>query len=205
MEIDPMTKTNPTPPATAADQTEFLGLLPAIATHARIHFRYLRANDRDEALCDAVANAFVAFVRLKVRGKNPNEFPSALARYAALGVRNGRHVGRPSTTRDVLSRQSQRRRGFAVHGFDDLTPNGTAWWRDAVHDSRVNVASQAAFNVDFPSWLETLPVHKRKVATLLARGFRTDSTARLINISPGRVSQIRRELAASWEAFHAGE
>src|SRR3954451_16258082 len=96
--------------ATAAPQAhdDFLPLLPGVATHARLRFRGLNPADREEAVADAVAQAFVWFVRLKERGKEPSCFPVALAKYAALAVRCGRHVGRQLATRDALSWQARR-------------------------------------------------------------------------------------------------
>src|SRR5437773_1813638 len=71
-------------------------------------------------------------------------------------------------------------------------------------DREEAVADQAAFNIDFPAWLATLPDVKRRVAELLAHGHGTTEAATLAGLSSGRVSQLRRELAAAWSAFHAG-
>jgi hypothetical protein len=42
----------------------FLAMLPAIVTHAKIVFRHLRGEARQDAIQEAIANALVAFVRL---------------------------------------------------------------------------------------------------------------------------------------------
>lgn len=91
----------------------------------------------------------------------------------------------------------------AVHKLHDPMPDG-GWWRDLAVDRRVRVDEQAAFNVDFPAWLATLPAVKRRAAELLARGHRTDEVAAAARLSAARVSQLRRELADSWFDFHAG-
>lgn len=43
----------------------------------------------------------------------------------------------------------------------------------------------------------------RRVAELLAWGHGTEDAANRTGLSAGRVSQLRRELADSWAAFHA--
>ena len=58
-----------------------------------------------------------------------------------------------------------------------------------------------AARIDFGQWLHGLPARRRHLAELLAMGERTREAARQFGISPGRVSQIRRELEASWERF----
>jgi len=51
-------------------QIGFLALLPAIREHARIAFRHLRAEARDDAINEADANACVAYARLLQLGKH---------------------------------------------------------------------------------------------------------------------------------------
>lgn len=55
--------------------------------------------------------------------------------------------------------------------------------------------------VDFTAWLQTLPRRFRQIAKTLAVGETTSNVARKFRMSPGRVSQVRRELKQSWEAF----
>ncbi|HEX4591359.1 MAG TPA: hypothetical protein VH120_15595, partial [Gemmataceae bacterium] len=194
----PMNDTN-----AQSDHAEFLSLLPRLATHARIRFRHLTAADREEAVADAVAYGFVSFVRLVQRGRQPAAFPAAFAKFIVLAAGRGQAVGRRSGGRDVLADRG-RRGGFVVHRLNGPTQGGESWWWDAAADRRTNVADQAAFNVDFPAWLATLAATKRRIAELLAHGNSANVTARLAGVSPGRVSQVRRELVASWTAFHAG-
>jgi FixJ family two-component response regulator len=58
-----------------------------------------------------------------------------------------------------------------------------------------------SFRCDFPAWLETLRHRDRRIAETLALGHRTQDVARRFQVSEGRVSQLRRELAVSWKAF----
>ena len=61
----------------------FLEMLPAIQRHARISFRHLDAEAREEFVHEVVANSLVAFLRLFTLGKAELAYPSVLARYGA--------------------------------------------------------------------------------------------------------------------------
>ena len=64
----------------SALQIRFLALLPRIERHGRIYFRRLKCPHRmDEALQEMRALAWLWFLRLVRRGKDPAEFASALA------------------------------------------------------------------------------------------------------------------------------
>ncbi len=59
-------------PATADDaDTRFLRFLPAVQTHAAIQFRGLPEADREEAVAEATAAAFVNYDSARRRGKLP--------------------------------------------------------------------------------------------------------------------------------------
>lgn len=178
----------------------FVSLVPALQTHARVRFRHLNPVDREEAVADVVAYGFLSFLRLTGRGKAPTAFPAVFAHFVARAVSNGRGVVRRLSTRDLMGRPRGER--VAVHKLDDPMPDG-GWWRDLAIDRRVRIDDQAAFNIDFPAWLGTLPALKRRVAELLAQGHGTEETASRTRLSAGRISQLRRELAGSWVAFHA--
>ena len=80
----------PAPPKWHAD---FLRMVPIIATHARIVFRGLGAEARQEAVAECVANALVAYCRLLELGKRDIVYPTCLARFAARQVKDDRKVG----------------------------------------------------------------------------------------------------------------
>ena len=63
-------------------------------------------------------------------------------------------------------------------------------------------ADVAASRIDFPAWLATLSHRNRRIALRLAAGDAAGSVAQRFGISPGRISQLRRELAEAWQAFH---
>ncbi len=98
------------------DNRRFLRFVPAVETHARITFRELPEVDKEEAVAEAVAAAFCNFVSVARRGKVNTLRAGTLARYAALHVKDRRHVGgHRETKKDVLSWRAVGHRRFAVH------------------------------------------------------------------------------------------
>ena len=87
----------------------FLGMLPPIRTHARIAFRHLNPEAREEAVAEVIANACRAFVRLVQLGKTDIAYPGVLARYGVAQVNGGRRVGGRLNIQDVSSKYCQRR------------------------------------------------------------------------------------------------
>ncbi len=189
---------------------QFEAALPAITTAARYAFRRRRQQDRAEAVAEAQACAWKAWRGLVERGKDPVEVGvSGIAGYAVRHVINGRRIGHRGGGRgsmDIYHFKAQAACGFKVVGLDrdadrEPGPGSDAWKEWLACDNRVGPADEACFRVDFDDWLEGLPVRDRRTAELLATGEMTCEVARMVGISPGRVSQLRRELAASWRAF----
>jgi hypothetical protein len=63
---------------------------------------------------------------------------------------------------------------------------------------------QACFRLDFPAWLGRLGTRKRSIAEDMALGHRTQYLSRAYGVSPGRVSQLRREFHHDWQRFCGG-
>ena len=96
----------------------FLAILPRIRRQARIAFRHLGPEAREDAVQEAVANACQTYARLAARGKLSVVHPAALARYVVAQVNDGRLVGGRLNTREVLSRYARQRKGFRVERLD---------------------------------------------------------------------------------------
>jgi hypothetical protein len=75
------------------------------------------------------------------------------------------------------------------------------WIHDAIDDRRISIADQVALKLDLGAWLRSLCRKTRSVAKDLARGCSTSEVGRKYRLSPGRISQIRRELKSSWQRF----
>jgi hypothetical protein len=177
-------------------------MLPVITRYASIAFRSLRPEAKSEAVQEVIANSFVAFRRLHELDKLDVAYPSVLARYGVAQVRDGRQVGTKLNTNDVTSPYAQQRKGFRVVRLDRHAQVEGFWRESIVEDRRTGPAETAAMRVDFSEWLDQLPERRRHIAEALGSGDSTGSVAVRFNISPGRVSQIRRELNENWLAFH---
>jgi hypothetical protein len=184
--------------------SRFLGLLPQIRNYVGPAFRHLQEAEQDDAIQDAVAHAFVMFVRLMKRGRKDAVFPTVLARFGIGHAREGRSFGTPSNSRDVAAKWARHRRNFVVNRLERDDSRRQRWLEAVIEDPRTPVADQAAFRVDYPDWLSRLPCRKRRVAEALADGNSTNVVARRFRLSAARISQLRRELHESWQRFHEG-
>jgi hypothetical protein len=207
------------PPAAERLHAAFLDVLPRVQTHARFWFRHVACpGRRDDFVSEAVALAWKWFRRAAERGKDPGRFAGALASLAVKAVRSGRRLCGQERARDVLSPLAQRRRGFAVECLhaSPTTPGlgccGNPRWQDYLDafeerlrdNTQTPVFDQVVFRCDFRDWLAALPDRDRRVAAGLMAGGGTGEVAREVGLSPGRVSQLRRELHGGWLAFCGG-
>jgi hypothetical protein len=181
-------------------------LLPRIELHGSIFFRYLRCpHRREDALQELRALAWKWYVAAVARGKDPARFVTTLATYAARHVRSGRKLCGQEPSRDVLSPVAGRKHAFVVTKLPDWEASSANPLVDALTDNtRSPVPEQVMFRCDFPGWLNALSDRDRRVAEDLMLGEGTLDVARRHGLSPGRVSQLRRELRHRWEAFCSG-
>jgi hypothetical protein len=183
----------------------FQTMMPGVSAALAAAFRRFRPEQKEDALQEALANAFTAFAGLWERGRQDLAFPSVLARYAVAQWFGGRRVGGRLNSYDVLSPYAQRRKRFYVERLDRYDPQQAAWREAVVEDRQTPVPDQVAFRIDFPDWLHQLSRRDRRIAETLAQGEATSVVARRYRLTPGRVSQIRRELRDSWQRFHGEE
>ena len=195
-------------------QSSFLQVLPAVETHARIQFRRLPLEQREDAVQEAIASACVSFQVLAANGKLTVAHPSTLATYAVKFVRNHRHVGgHQDGPRDVMSPVCQRRHGVKVVSYDrhqvpaSLRDGSDGWKRVAVADRNANIPDVIAFALDFGRWLQILSHRDRSIIQALTSGDTTKAVADQFGLSEGRVSQLRRKFEQLWRVFQgeAGE
>jgi hypothetical protein len=175
----------------------FLEMLPRIINYARVAFRGLDPDAKEDALAEVVANCFTAYARLVELGKEDVVYPTVLALYAIRQFRDCRRVGTRANCRDAYTRL---RHGCRIERLD--APYEQQWKDQLTDNTRSPVPDQAAFRIDFPHWLESLTARDRDVALHLCRGDRPSEVARRHRISRARVSQLRRELHDDWRAFH---
>lgn len=183
-------------------QAGFVALLPDICRQIRFALRRMERERREEAMQEALANALVAYVRLHKLGKTDVAYATPLANYAVRQVGSGRQVACPLNMYEVLSPYAQRKLGFTVSRLQRPDAKEGTWKEILVEDSSCTPAELAASRIDFDAWFKRLPRRKRRIASTLAAGETTKDAAKKHKLTPGRISQLRRELAASWHGFH---
>ena len=188
-------------PATSGWQEVFLTMLPAVRRLAWRASRQMPYARRHDFVGEIVANVAVAVARLARRGELERASPTPLVCYAARQVRSGRLVGGRLNVRDALSRHCHLRKGVRIVHFDDQPDSSTEWKESLLEDRRAGPAETAAARIDTAAWLGSLPVRNRRIAETLATGETTTATARQHGVTPGRVSQLRRQLETSWLEF----
>ena len=184
-----------------ATHARFAEMLPRIHRQARMAFRHIPPDAKQEMIAEVVANAFCAYLHLVERGRIDRIYPTVLAKYAIRQVRSGRRVGGQLNIHDVTSLYAQRAAGIAVEHLEQFDVEKSEWRELLLEDRRAGPAETAAARIDLASWLLSLARRKRRIAESLARGEATGRVAQIFGLTPGRVSQLRRELKADWEVF----
>jgi hypothetical protein len=185
----------------SALRRSFLKCLPKIMRVADYAFRHHRSVEREEHVAETVAWTWTLFVQAGRRGKDPSEFPTALAKFAVKHVRSGRCLGQPKNSKELYAACTPSERRCLV-SLDEVEPQSRTPWKEIIVESRAfSPADAAALRIDVDSWMNSLPRRDRRIAEKLARGERTGCVARAFRISPARISQLRDEFRRSWERF----
>jgi len=182
-------------------QQRFVQMLPVIEQVAHRAFRHRDPDTREELTAEAVAAALVMFAALAGQGRESIAYATPLARYGVARVRDGRRTGSSRNVNDVASATCRQQRGVTIERLDHRSRDGEGWREIVVEDKNAGPAEVAATRIDFGDWLGRLPARKREIAETLALGESTGKTARKFEVSAARVSQLRRELMDSWQAF----
>ncbi len=188
---------------TACWQSGFVAMLPLIERHARYYFRTLHDDESlQEAIQEVICNACVAYARLHQQGRVEVASATSLARYGVAQYWEGCRVGNSLNIKDVCSVRCQRRKGVRVRPLCRWDDAKFQWQEILVEDRTASPADLAASRIDFADFMKSLGKRTRKIAELLAVGETTNRVAEIIGVTAGRISQIRRELQAKWEAMH---
>jgi hypothetical protein len=155
-------------------------------------------------VAETVALCWQWFRRCFERGKDPMAFPSALAAYAARAVRSGRRLAGGKVKEEALSEVNQARRGYAVERLPEaeyLSANPVSL---ALADNTQSPPDeQVAFRPDFGAFRGALDDRRRRLLDDMAAGWGTGELVEAFGLTPGRVSQLRREFEAAWKQFTA--
>ena len=201
----------PSPATADKANARFLKLLPAVQTHAAIQFRDLPDADREEAVAEATAAAFVNYDSARRRGKLHRLTPSTVAKYAVLHAKTGRHVGGPDeNTTDVMSRRAQTVRGFKCHSiYDKLEgrydcmddPTAPVWKLLLSEHGRNPVADLACFRIDWSDYLKQQHDRTRQAISMLAEGYKRCEVADRLGTTPPAVTQRMSRAEHEWRRF----
>jgi hypothetical protein len=180
----------------------FLSILPRIELHGRVYFRHKNADAREDFVAEMVGLCWKWFVRLVERGKDPTQFVSALATFAARAVNSGRRVCGQERANDVLSPSAQKRHGFVVERLPDYsTLCGSPLDEALIENTATPVPEQVSFRLDFPAWRLTRCHRDRQMIDRMMLGERTLDLSKQFGVSTARVSQLRREFHDDWRRY----
>jgi hypothetical protein len=206
----------PNPSVVTHLHAQFLLILPRIELHGRIYFRHLTCpHEKGDAIQEMRALAWKWLVRLHERGKDPSCFLKAFTTYLARAVRSGRRLAGTEKAKDVMSPTCQKRRGFKVEYLPTCIRSGQEHLyasplgqelqdelEERLQDNTITpVFEQVQFRLDFRAWLKTLTPRERRMVRGMMRNERTMDLSKRFQVSPGRISQMRRELHDDWLRF----
>ena len=183
----------------------FLSIMPAVLRHAEFAFRLTRdRNTFDDRVQETLCLCWMWTLRLWEQGKDARAFPTSLARFATRHVKGGRtFVGGKVGRNDALSPLAHAIHGFIAQSLPEHqnTSSAAPWMERLVDQPGSRVAELAAFRIDFPAWLQRLSGRDRGMAEEMAQGETTRELASQFGMSPGRVSQLRRQFQDDWRGF----
>jgi DNA-binding NarL/FixJ family response regulator len=189
-------------PSNSKTHDDFLAVMPRVSYMARRRFAYLSREQREDAVAEAIAAGFQAYLSMKRRGRLKQIGTVGFARNAVRHVVAGRHVGSAQAGCDVMSELGRRRHGRSLQSLDaerGNSPEGSGWLHEAVADRQTSIPEQVAIRVDGGRWLASLKTRDRWMIEELAAGEMAVKIAKRFGISPARLSQLRKEWATEWK------
>jgi hypothetical protein len=174
----------------------FAAMLPEVVQNLQRTFCGLDFSTREEAMGEAIMHSLLAYIRLHDQGREAVASPSSLAFYSARQVKSGRPAAGRMNGKEPLSRYAQLRNRIRVERPE--------WIELLVADKRASVPEQVALKLDMNEWFSGLSQRMKQIANDLAFGFSTSEVAQRQGVTAGRISQLRRTLEKSWNAFQQG-
>ena len=176
-------------------------MMPDIVKSARIAFRNLDPEARQEAVQEVLVSAMLAYARLFERQKVDVAYPSVLARFAIAQYRVGRRVSTKMNCNDVLSPYARQKKKFRVETLAGGQGNYSSWRELLPQNKEAGPAETAAARIDITEWFESLSSLDREIAKSLSMGCSTKEVAKEFQVSAPRISQKRCEFLDSWRVF----
>ena len=173
-------------------QNSFVKYLPVIRRYARFAFRNLDLEKREESISNTVALAWKAWHRLNERDRaNEPGILKAVAWYSIRQTKAGRRIDSAGKPRDPLALRCYGKANFEPFDLNELVGKNTS------------VSDAVSFRVDVPEFLRTLNDRQRNIALDLAAGMTTTDAAAKYGVTPGRISQFRREFKTMFDRHFA--
>jgi DNA-directed RNA polymerase specialized sigma24 family protein len=198
-------------------QEAFLAILRCVETHAAIVCRRIpNAHDREDFIQETLCIAWKWTLRMTERQqKDPRAFPTAVATLAAKHARSGRKfVGGKLGKNDALSRFAKARGGFTVRPLPSTAASHEQLYgavkgqqrHDALEEilgehDRSPVPDQVASRIDFATWRLGHDERRREMLDEMVAGETTTELAEKFDVSPARISQMRREFLSAWRSY----
>ena len=186
-------------------QDQFVEMLPDVERRARLTFRDLDVEAREEAVAEVVAHCWKNYLHCALDGRAVPA--SSLAHYAMLGVKSGRCFAGQSSL-DVLSPRTRLLGRVTVGSLDAAPANqglggdGIGWWdrSNTLEDKRLwqRPPERVRVKHDYGAFLGSGQVNPQEKLTfnLLAEGHSTSEIAEHLQVSAPRVCQLKESLAA---------
>jgi hypothetical protein len=173
-------------------QDAFVQRIPALRRMARISFRHLPPEAKEESITNAVALTWKFFYNLflKKRSDEPGILDSCM-RFAIRQTRAGRTPQGCPRKKDVLAP-----RWVGPTRLADFDP-------EQFVGRSTPIPEAVSFRVDVPAFMGTLNSRQRRMAVDLAGGMTTTEAAQKYGLSSGRISQFRREFKSLFDVYFA--
>lgn len=178
---------------------------PGIERVLRKAFGGMRDRDQADELTQAArCLAFGMVRRLVVRDRIDRLFPGAIAWYAVRQARCGRDLtgikrhARLAITSPSLNQVAREDEGLGCRRPGDHLDPMTLIIDTQGREPCEEVAFREAWN----RWMNGMSRGKAKIYRMLAIGERTQDVAATTGMTPGRISQLRREAWCEWRTWY---
>lgn len=150
----------------------------------RAEIAFARDPDRDSKITDSQSYAWQF-----ARTADPGVSYEAVAAMAIRRTKSPRSLG-------VSVRSIDHPRNRSKHAREPADVRHLELFR--VGDDPAEIV---CLSIDYAAWLRSLTTVKLRVVISLVAGYRTGEIAEMVGLSYSRISQLRRELADSWDRF----
>lgn len=181
--------------------------LPVIERRALEHYRYEHADNRADAVAEVTALAWKRYLAAVTNGKELADLqapahartgqitPRTIAGYAIAAHDAGRRSYGTSVV-DAFAPATRAAGRAHVVGFDDLSDHDHEVWSDYFQAKAGDPAETVRRRIDWAHIGACCRPTQRRVLTLLAAGHGTNDIAAIIGCTAGRISQMKRQIAA---------